>query len=154
VASLRRAAREAPNDFRVWGNLGDALRGAGDRGESNAAYAKSISLAREQLRLNPADSEAYSYIATSLAKTGSPGEAAEQIKAAIALGDRDANLLVDAAVVAVLGGREREALDWLRKAVDAGYCRELLAKQSEFAPLRGDSEFRSIIAAPRSAAGS
>jgi hypothetical protein len=49
----------------------------------------------------------------------------------------------------MLGGRTAEALDWLRKAADAGYCREIIARQPEFAPVRDSPEFRAIVAAKR-----
>ena len=35
---------------------------------------------------------------------------------------------------------------WLRKAADAGYCREIIARQPEFSAVRDSPEFRAIIA--------
>jgi Flp pilus assembly protein TadD/TolB-like protein len=154
VTSLERAASASPNDFRIWVNVADARRGAGDAAGAVAAYEKCISLAREQLRLNPEDSEAHAAVATGLAKTGKAEQASHEIRAAIALREPDANLLADAAVVAAAGGRRDEALDWMAKAIAAGYCREALAQQPELASLREDPKFKSIIAAPRKTAGS
>jgi eukaryotic-like serine/threonine-protein kinase len=154
VASLERAVREAPSDYAVWGNLGDAYRArAGSSAEARDAYERSIRLAREQLRLNPADAEAHSFLATGLAKTGHLEEAEKEIRQAIALAEKDPNQLADAAVIAALAGRDSDALGWLRKAVAAGYCRAIILRQPEFASLHDNSEFRSIIAAPRGAAG-
>ena len=59
----------------------------------------------------------------------------------------------DAATVAALAGRDADALALLRQAVALGYCAEILARQPEFERFRDDPEFRSIIAAPRKAAG-
>ncbi|MFY9549898.1 MAG: tetratricopeptide repeat protein, partial [Thermoanaerobaculia bacterium] len=153
VGSLERAAATSPSDFRIWGNLGDARRGAGNAPGAKVAYERSIALAREQLRLNPVDPEAHGYVATGLAKTGRAEQATEEMRTAIALGEPDADLLADAAVVAAAGGRRDEAFDWMTKAVAAGYCRETLARQPELATLREDPRFQSIIAAPRKAAG-
>ena len=50
-------------------------------------------------------------------------------------------------------GKPDEALAFLRRAVDAGYCRQILGRQPEFASLRGSPEFESIVAGPRKAAG-
>ena len=154
IAELERAARESPANFIIQGNLGDAYRwnqSAPDKAER--AYERSIALAREQLVLNPADTEALSFLATGLAKTGHADEATEPMRRLLAAEGGDPVALSDAAVVAALAGRDTEALALLRKAVAAGSCREILTRQPEFARLRDNSEFRSILAAPQKAAG-
>jgi Flp pilus assembly protein TadD len=116
---------------------------------------KSVDLAREQLRVNPDDAEALGYIATGLAKTGHADAATAPMQRALAAGgDKDPVALADAATVAVLSGRDPEALALLRKAVAAGYCPEIITRQPEFARLRDDPDFRSIVAAPKKTAGS
>ena len=154
LATLEAASRNAPSDFQIWGNYGDALAENGQQERARAAYEKSIELAREALQLDPANADAMSYIATGLAKTGRSREAAKSMASALALDDKEPVVLADAAIVAALGGRKAEALDWLRKAADAGYCRQIIARTPELASLRDSPEFRSIVAAPRSAAGS
>jgi Flp pilus assembly protein TadD len=155
VASLEPAARYAPNNHQVWANLGDAYRAVrGNEAKAAGAYTRSISLAREQLRLNPRDAMAHSYAATGLAKTNHAAEAAEEMRQALGLAPKEPAILVDAAVVAALAGRTAEAVSWLRKAVSAGYCRTILAQQQEFEGFRNDPEFQEIIAAPPRAAGS
>ena len=62
-------------------------------------------------------------------------------------------LFSEAAIVAALAGRDAEAIEWLRRAVAAGYCRDIILWQPEFARFRDNPEFRSIVAAPRNAAG-
>ena len=154
VDSLERAARESPNDFMVLGNLGDAYGARGDAANADRAYARSVALARAQLDLNPKNELARSYVATGLAKTGHTVEASQEMQRLIALDPKDPAVFSDAAIVAALAGRDAEALGWLRKAVAAGYCRDIILRQPEFARFRDLPEFRSIIAAPRSAAGS
>jgi Flp pilus assembly protein TadD/TolB-like protein len=153
AASLERAAREKPADFQIRGNLGDAYRAQGDPRKAGEAYATSIALSRAQLGLNPNDATAMSYAATGLAKTGHPAEAQEQMRGALVLDQKDPNILSDAAIVAAIAGRDAEAIAFLRRAVDAGYCREIITRQPEFARLQQNPEFRSIIAAPQKAAG-
>jgi Flp pilus assembly protein TadD len=154
VATLGAAASEAPNDFQIWGNYGDALAENGQAGRAREAYERSITLARDALRLNPANAEAASYVATGLARTARPEEAQREMQKALALEDREPAMLADAAIVSALGGRKGEALDWLRKAVEAGYCRDIIARSPELVSLRDSPEFRSIVATPRHAAGS
>ncbi len=154
AATLERAARETPNDYQILGNLGDSYRSLGNSKKANEAYSRSVQLARAQLELNPNDVAARSFLATGLARTGHTGEASDELKKALALDRSDPNLMSDAAVVEVLAGRKAEALTWLKKAADSGYCREIIARHPEFEVLRGTPEFRSIVAAPRKAAGS
>ena len=154
VDSLERAAAEAPNNFMIQGNLGDAYRARGDSGKADRAYARSIALARVQLDLNPKDVTARSYVATGLAKTGHLVAANQEMGRVIALDPTEPDFYSDAAIVTALAGRDAEALAWLRKAVAAGYCRQIVERQPEFARLSQNPEFRSIIAAPPKAAGS
>jgi hypothetical protein len=72
----------------------------------------------------------------------------------IELDPKEPDTLSDAAVVAAIAGRDAEALAWLRRAVGAGYCREIILRQPEFARLRDNPDFRAIVAAPQKAAGS
>ncbi|MGH9363810.1 MAG: protein kinase domain-containing protein [Thermoanaerobaculia bacterium] len=153
IESLETAARNGPNNFVVWGNLGDAYRGAGRTEKAAEAYGRSLALAREKLLLNPRDTQAHQCIATSLAKTGHAAQAEEPMRQALSLDPRDPSVLSDAAIVAALAGRTAQALEWLRKAVEAGYCRDILLRQPEFTRLKDEPEFRSIVTAPRAAAG-
>ena len=154
VASLERAVQRSPNDYQVWSNLGDGYRGAAQPERANQAYERSIALAREQLRVDPKDAQALAAVATGLARTGHTAQASLEMQKALALDESDPNLLSDAAIVSALDKRTSDALAWMRKAVAAGYCRSTIARQPEFAQLRENPEFRSIIAAPRAAAGS
>ncbi len=146
VASLEKASGSSTNDYQIWGNLGDAYRAAkAPKEKADNAFARSIALARDQLRLNPADAAAYSFLATSLAKTGQPAEASAPMQKALALDDKNPNVLSDAATVAALAGRTDEALAWLKKAVAAGYCPAIILRQPEFSALRNRPEFLEIM---------
>jgi len=154
VASLERAAGESPSNFMIAGNLGDAYRARGDAEKAKSAYARAMALARAQLDLNPSDATALSQVATALAKRGQVAEARREMERALSLDQNDPNVMSDAAIVYALAGRDADALAWLRKAVAAGYCRQIVERQPEFARLSQNPEFRSIIAAPPKAAGS
>ncbi len=154
VASLEIATKNAPNDYQAWAAYGDALSENGSKAGAARAYERAVALARDALRLNPADVAAHSVLGATLARSGKPDEGARELQAALALDDRHPNVLADAATVAALRGQTPEALDWVRRAVAAGYCRQVLARQPEFASLRSSPEFQSIVAAPHKAAGS
>ena len=154
AVSLERAAAATPGEYRIWGNLGEAYADSpATAPKAKAAYEKSIALAREQLRLNPRNGEAYSYIATGLARTGRVAEADAPMKQALELEEQDPAVFADAATVAALAHRDAEALGFLRRAVDAGYCPTIFTFRPEFARFRENPEFRSIVVAPQKAAG-
>ena len=154
VASLETGVRGFPGDYILQANLGDAYRASGDTANSKAAYERSIALARAQIGLNPDDVAARSFLATGLAKTGHTAEARKEMARVVALDPSMPEVFVDAAIVAALAGVDAEALEWLRKAAGAGYCRDIIQRQPEFARFRDKPEFRTLVAAPREAAGS
>ena len=152
VRDLEIASRNSPNSFAVWGNLGDAYRRTKANEKADAAYQRSIALARERLSVNPSDTDALGVLATSLAKTGRTAEAADPIRRSLdAAKDQDPVVLSDAATVAALAGRDEEALRFLRRSAALGYCADIFARQPEYERLREKPEFRSIIAAPQKA---
>jgi Flp pilus assembly protein TadD len=73
---------------------------------------------------------------------------------ALALDAKNPDVLANAATVAALAGRDAEAIEWLGKAIEAGFCRQIVLEQPEFSRFQNDPGFRSIIATPRAAAGS
>ena len=64
VTLLESAVKYAPKKFDVRGNLGDAYRAVHQEAKATEAYTSSVALAREQLRLNPKDFRAQSFVAT------------------------------------------------------------------------------------------
>src|SRR5262249_50700175 len=143
VGSLERAAALSPDDYRIWANLGDAYRASGAPAEkASAAFARAITLASERLKLDASDAVAQSFLSTSYAKIGRARDAEDQSRQAVALGNGDPNVLMDAAVVCALGGRTEDAVGWIRKAVSAGYCAGIVSTQPDFASLRGNPDFQ------------
>ena len=155
VVSLELAARNAPNSYRIMGNLADAYRAVpGKEAKASETYTRAVALAREQLRLNARDALAHSCVATGLAKNNHAAEAATEMRLALELAPKDPDILLDGAVVAALAGRTSDAIGFLRRSVEAGFCRAIIARQPEFERFRKDPAFQMIVAAPRQAAGS
>jgi Flp pilus assembly protein TadD len=154
LATLEAAAHDAPDDFQIWGNYADALAENGLADRARLAYEKSVELAHQALRVNPVNGDALAFAATGLAHVGRFAEADEPMTKALAADQKESFVYADAGVVAALAGRKDVALGWLRKAVDAGYCREIIGRMPELAPLRETPEFQAIVAPPRKAAAS
>ncbi|HEV8241735.1 MAG TPA: protein kinase [Thermoanaerobaculia bacterium] len=152
VDSFKQATRLAPASFEVWLNLGDAYRwAAGQRSLAGPVYAKAVELARQRLTLDPEDGSLRAWIAVALAKTGEHA-AAERELASTRAESLGPDGLYAAAVVATLGGRTQEALGLLRKAVDAGYDRGLLARDPELRTLQGAPDLVKLLGDARRAA--
>ena len=149
VGVLEQAVKNGPKDWQIRANYADALTANGETEKARDSYEQSIALCREAIALNPTDAVAHSSLGTSLARTKRQSEAAREIQAALALDDREPNVLWDAAVVSMLSGQTKEALSWLRRAADAGYCRDIIARQPEFAAVRDSPDFRTIVAGKR-----
>ena len=127
---------EAPNDFMIRGNLGDAYRARGDAAKADAC-----------LRAFRSPSPARSSASTPRTRWPAPtwprgsrrpatsAEASHEMGRVIALDPKEPDLFSDAAIVAALAGRDAEALAWLRRAVAAGYCREIIASAARVRPL-------------------
>lgn len=131
--------------FQFWANLGDAYRWTKERApKAGRAYARAIALARDEIRLNPQSGVAHSSLALCLAKTGDPRKAEEHARQALALEPANPDFLYDAAVVASIDGRARDALERIRRALEAGYSRALIAREPEFANLRTLPEFQAL----------
>jgi serine/threonine-protein kinase len=144
--AFERAVELVPTNALYWSNLGDAYRWTpGLRSRATAAYERAQKIAREQLRTNPRDASALDTLGISLAKTGKPAEGLRQIEAALAIEPGNPDLFYDAAVVTNLLGRTENAIDWLRRAVDAGLSRKQLEREPEFQNLRGQPAYREVL---------
>lgn len=143
VDAYEAALRLNPNHFELWANLGDAYRWTpGLENKAADAYAKAISLCRRELQLNPEEGAVHSVLALSLAKTGKAAEAEEQAQKALALNPGNPEFLYNAAVVANISRKHREALAWILLASKKGYPKAFIAREPEFENLRGDPVFK------------
>ena len=139
------AVKLSPDYYQLWANLGDAYRWAKNlQGKAPAAYEKAISLCRGELRLNSKSAMVHSYMALCLAKTGRLDEAQEHVREALSGGEKNPEILYNAAIVANLNHRPQEALKWLQAASRAGYPAAFIDREPEFASLRNEKMFQEI----------
>jgi tetratricopeptide (TPR) repeat protein len=150
AAAYEKAIGLLPDHYENWGNLGDAYRQLPGR-ESKAAGAceKSVALARMELGTNPRDATARSYLALCLAKTGKTEEAEAEAHRSLEAAPTGPEILYNAAIVSNRAGKTSEALDLLRKALQAGYTAEIARREPELANLRGVPAFQEIVQSER-----
>ncbi|MCA1581510.1 MAG: protein kinase [Acidobacteria bacterium] len=147
--SFEKAVELTPSNPLLWANLGDAYHWApGQRTKADGAYARAIQLGNLELVVSPREAGVYSMRARCLAKSGRTREAGLDLKAALGIAPRDPDVMYDAAVVAAVSGERAAAIEWLRRAIDAGYGTAHIAREPEFAELRALPEFQKLIGTP------
>jgi tetratricopeptide (TPR) repeat protein len=121
AASAREAIKLNPNQYPIWGNLGAALYYSGAKKESEPAYRKAIEVAQQDLKVNPSDSGVLADIADYYAMLGQKKEAHEYLDRALQHARNDKEILAMAATIHNDLGETGLALEWLNKAILAGY---------------------------------
>ena len=132
----RRAIEEAPEDFRIWGRLGDASRHHGDTAVAADAYGNAIRFASRAVELNPTDEEALRYLSLYLAHTGDHEAAIRTIERARELQPESSRVHYFASKVYLGAGDADRAARELNSALSKGYSKELADADPDLAPLR------------------
>jgi serine/threonine-protein kinase len=145
AADYEKAIAMGGDDWEVWGNLAEALFWSPTRhAEADHAYVTAIRLAQEAVRVNPRDAATRAELAKYHAMHGDRDAAQAEIQKSLSLAPGVAKTLFTAAVVEQQAGRPQRALDWLDKAVRAGYSPASVQDDPVFAPLRTDPGFQRI----------
>lgn len=121
VALRRQATTLTPDDFRAWGNLGEALRAdpASNPADTRKAFEAAASRAERYLRAKPDDAQAVALLGLYRAILGDPAEARQLAVRAEALGGQPGEVaLFNAETFALLGdpGAARQRLQAARAA--------------------------------------
>jgi tetratricopeptide (TPR) repeat protein/TolB-like protein len=143
ATAFENAVRLTPKHYLYWANLGDAYRWIpGADVKAGQAYDQAIALCRIELQLNPLNATIRSRMAECLAKRGHAVEANTEISRALQADPKNARVMYGAANVANANGDSFAALLWLTKAVAAGYPRDEIERNPEFAVLRDSDAYR------------
>ncbi|MBU8975047.1 tetratricopeptide repeat protein [Lysobacter sp. MMG2] len=133
AALYRHAAELDPSDFRLWGNLGDALTAAGGAGVQQARepYERAATLARRYLELKPDDAQGFAQVAWYYANLGRADEARAMQAKAEALGTERGEVALWGAQTMARLGDEASA----RKHVDLARTQGIPAQRIQSVPL-------------------
>ena len=132
--------------YDVWGNLGDAYYWApGERANAARAYARAIVLGEQQEKINPRDAALLAYLAQDYAMSDKKAEARDYITRALRLDSVNPDLLATAALVFNQLGETNKALDYLERAVKAGYSQANLLATPNFDNLHDLSRFEVLL---------
>jgi tetratricopeptide (TPR) repeat protein len=151
--AFRHAVALQPAEPIAHRNLGDAYARLGRTDEARAEYGKALELTRRQLQVNPNDARNLARAAVYHAKLGQRAEAERDSRRALDLSPEAPDILYYAAVAHALGGDSGSALALLRRALAAGYSRDLARVDDDLRSLRSTPEYRDLIAPEDSGRG-
>ncbi len=144
--ALQEALKIDPKDWLNWGNLGDTLTQIPSRrAEAANAYRKAIELAKPRLEVNPKDSSTLAFTADYYAMLNDERPAREQLRRALEIAPGDAEVLFRAAILENHFGDKSKTLDFLDKAVAAGYPRTVIRDTPDFDSLKDDLRFQRLL---------
>jgi Flp pilus assembly protein TadD len=147
AAAFEQAAKLTPDVYRVWSNLGDALRWqSGKADAARTAYVRAIDLCRRELVQDPDDGVVRAILASSLAKTGNGAEANDEIRRAAAAAPSDPDVAYQTTVVRTIAG-DRVAAFAAQPCDTTGYPRTLVDKDPELSALRADARYPGAVGA-------
>ena len=132
-------------DYTNWGNLGEAAYLAGDHPQAIESYRKAIILARLELKVNPYDIQLLRDLANYYAMTNDRRNALRYLNEALEQSKFSKESLFKAALVYKDLGEVGPAIEWFRKALQAGYPRDALQTSPDLDNLRGDKRFQDLL---------
>jgi Flp pilus assembly protein TadD len=147
AAMYSRAVELTPDDYQLWGALGDAYRFMpGSEADATSSYEKAIELAEAYLNLSADDGYALAALAHYLAAIGRSDQAAWRLARAVDLAPGDMYVHYFAALVAASSGDVDAAVDASRRAMDNGYPSTLLAAEPGLRSLADSAKFSELLA--------
>jgi len=133
-------------NYVIWGNLGDSYYYSGNRAEAMSAYKKAVSLAVLRLDVNPRDASVLSDISGYYAMLGRRREAYGYLEKALQFSNKkDPDILFEASMVHNQFGETSEALEWLGKALEAGFSPTTISDAPALDNLHGNAQFQAML---------
>jgi tetratricopeptide (TPR) repeat protein len=132
------------SDYSVWGALGDSYYYGGNKSEAAEAYKRAISLAEQRLKVNPRDADVLSDLASYWSMLGDRKRAVDYLDRSL-LGKNEKELLYQAALVYNHLHETGTALEWLNKALAAGYSKTMAGKMPDWDNLRGNPRYQALM---------
>ncbi len=145
ATNYRQAIKFNDQDPDLWGNLADALFYSGLRGQAMDAYRTQLEFLNRQLQVNPQDAERQGDVASCYAMLGDRENAIVHLSRSLELGHSNKELLFNAAVVYNDLGETGVALEWLHKALAAGYSAAIVRDSPSFDNLRSAPQFQQLL---------
>ena len=144
--SLQQALKIDDKDWQNWGNLADTLyQIPARRPEAMSAYRRAIERAKLRLEVNPRDAGILAFTADYYAMLDQDKQARELLTRALELSPTDADVLFRAAILHNHFGESQTTLEYLNKAIAAGFSPIVIRDTPDFDNLRGNPVFRKLL---------
>jgi len=142
-----RALEMDDTDFHVWNNLAEASRAADNPPERvRQAYEHAAELAASDLSTDPDNVTLLINLASFAVHLGDDAGAREHLARVEELGVDGAELMFYTADAYERLGERARALDWVRRALEAGFSLQILEDYHDFDALRADPRFAGLAA--------
>ncbi len=140
------AANLAPNDFRMWGNLGDAYSfSENKKSAADVAYKRAIRLGEQLLTINSNDTDALPLVAYYYSRVGNREKATEMAARARGLAPDNMYVYYYSALIHFRFGAIDDVLSTLERAIELEYQREQLMLDPVLAELRENEGFIRLV---------
>jgi eukaryotic-like serine/threonine-protein kinase len=143
--TYEKAVQLNDKDYLNWGNLGEALYLDGERPKARAAFEKGIAIAQRELTVNPRDPDLLKALANYSVMIDDGPTALKYLNRALEQSKSDKDSLFSAALIYNHLGDKGLALEWLSKALRAGYSPEMVLQQPDLDNLHGDARFEDLL---------
>ncbi len=132
-------------DYTNWGNLGEAQYLNGRRHEAVDRFTRAIGLANQELEADPRDPQILENLANYYAMIGDRSRALKFVGLALDQSKFDRDSLFRAAIVYNDLAESGLALEWLGKALRAGYSPDMIIQQPDLDNLHHDQRFNDLL---------
>jgi tetratricopeptide (TPR) repeat protein/predicted Ser/Thr protein kinase len=143
--AYEKAVQMNDKDYSLWGNLGEAYYLDGARPKAHDAFEKGIAIAKEGLAVNNRDPDLLDALAKYSAMVDDRPHALAYLTQAVEQSKSDKDVLFSAAVIYDRLGDKGLALEWLGKALRAGFSPEMARRQPDLDNLHGDPRFLDLM---------
>jgi serine/threonine protein kinase/tetratricopeptide (TPR) repeat protein len=144
AAAYEEAAKLEPKQYVTWGNLGAAQYYGGSRPQALVSYRKAADLAAQELKVNPHDTDVLSDLSQYYAMLGDRKQALLYLEQALQYGHGEKELLATAAGVYNQLAETGLALEWMTKAIRAGYSASKFRDSIAFHNLVDNPQYQEI----------
>lgn len=145
AAAFRQAIQLSPDVYDKWASLADAEYYGGDRAQANSDYRKAIALAEAQLKASPNDAAVLGDLAGYYSMIGDAFQAIDLLNRSLAINHTDKELMFNAALLYNQLRQTGPALEWLGKALAAGYAPSVVAKAPALDNLHANPRYQQLM---------
>jgi eukaryotic-like serine/threonine-protein kinase len=145
VQAYEKAVQMDDKSHIFWGNLAEAYYWDNQRKKARSADEKAIGLAKPELAVNSHDPDLLNSLAKYFAMIDDRTHSLAYLNRAVEGSKSDKDILFSAAAIYDHLGDKGQALEWLGKALRAGYSPEMARQQPDLDNLHGDARFEDLL---------